>query len=172
MATKDYVTSTGYKLTITPLSPEISKLVSKTVKFPKPPFYEIDVLGGEKERVEHTIDSLRTDEDREAWAEYLSDYNIARVELLRQKARVVIQKCVQVELPEDDTWITIQEEIGIEVPEDPRLRKVHFIKTECIGSETDIFAVVDAAEVLARFDAVEYQDALNLFRDILPRDES
>ena len=172
MATKEYVTSTGYKLTISPLSPEISRLISKTVDFPKPPFYEIDVLGGEKEKVEHTIDSLRTDEDRDAWAEYLSEHNIARVELLRQKARAVVQKCVQVDFPEDDTWITDQEELGIEVPTDPRARKVHFIKTECIGSETDIFAVVDAAEVLARFDAVEYQDALNLFRDILPRDES
>ncbi len=172
MATKEYITSTGYKLIISPLSPDLGRMILKTVKFPDPPYYEIDVLGGEKEKVEHTIDSLRTDEDRDAWAEYLSARNIARVEEMRQKARAVIQKCVQIDLPKDETWITIQEELGIEVPKDPRLRKIHFIKTECIGSETDIFAVVNAAEVLARFDAEEYQDALNLFRDILPREES
>ena len=168
MATKEYTTSTGYVLTISPLSPDLGRMVSETVKFPDPPFYETDVLGGEKEKVEHTIDSLRTDEDRDAWKEYLSDWNIARVEEIRQKARAVIQKCIEVDYPKDDTWITSQEELGIEVPEDPRLRKVHFIKTECIGSETDIFAIVDAAEVLARFDSKEYKDALNLFRDILP----
>ena len=171
MATKEYVTSSGYTLTISPLSRELSKMITKTVEYPKPPFYEVEILGGEKEKVAHTFESLETDEHKLEWKQYISARNRARVEEMKQKSRIIFNRCVDVELPEDAAWIILQEEAGIEVPEDPRLRKVHFIKTECVSSETDLFAVVDAAEVLSRFDAEEYQDALNLFRDILPKRE-
>jgi hypothetical protein len=174
MATKEYTTSTGHVLTISPLPIEFKRLLSKAVDIPDPPYYEVDVLGGEKEKVEHTIESLTVNSDREvwkSWEEYQDKLQKAKLELHRKKIKAITRKCVDVEMPEDNAWIEIQEEFGIEVPEDERLRKVHFIETECIGSYTDVHALIDAAEVLTRFDTEEYQDALNLFRDILPRDE-
>ena len=167
-----YVTSTGHTLEITALSPDYALAIKKGVEYPEPPTYEFEVLGGTKETAPHTYETEKSEEDQALWDQYIFDLNMARNEEYIRKARAVFRKCVTVEMPEDDTWAELQEADGIEVPEDEPERRIHYIRTECVGTETDVLSVVSAAESLSKFNREDYQHALNLFRDHMAGDAS
>ena len=164
MKTIKYTTGAGIEIEIKAISPDYMAELDKQVPMPEPPTYERTLLGGETEVIAHTEDSIETEEEKLAWAEYEMKLAIARSELFMKKARAIVKKCVDVEMPEDEAWIKAQQEDGISVPEDPAERKQHYIKTECIASESDIFFIVEAARKLSRFDAEDYAKALDFFR--------
>ena len=159
-----YTTSTGHELIISAISPDYVLAIRKGVEFPEPPTYEFEVLGGTKETAPHTETTTKSEEDQLLWDEYKAKVLNANSELFMRKARAIFRKCVDVVMPEDDAWAEDQTEDGIEVPEDPKERKEHYIKTECIGNETDVFAVVSAAEHMNKFNVEDYKHALSLFR--------
>ena len=160
-----YTTSTGHELTITAISPDYVLAIKKGVEFPEPPTYEFEVLGGTKETAPHTETTIKNEDEQLLWNEYRAKVMSANSELFMRKARAIFRKCVDVTMPESETWIEAQTADGIEVPEDPKERKEHYIKTECIGNETDVFAVVSAAEQMNKFNTEDYKHALSLFRD-------
>ena len=164
MKTIKYTTGAGIEIEIKAISPDYMAELDKQVPMPEPPTYERTLLGGETEVIAHTKDSVETEEEKLAWAEYEMKLAIARSELFMKKARAIVKKCVDVEMPKDEAWIIAQQEDGINVPEDPSEKKRHYIKTECIASESDIFFVVEAARKLSRFDAEDYAKALDFFR--------
>ena len=159
-----YTTSTGHELIISTISPDYVLAIQKGVEFPEPPTYEFEVLGGTKETAPHTETTTKSEEDQLLWNDYKLARNLAYTTVEIKKARAVFRRFVDVVMPEDDAWVEIQKEDGIEVPDDPKERKLHYIKTECVGTETDVFAIVRAAEQMSQFSIEDYQHALELFR--------
>ena len=155
-----YVTSTGHKLIITAISPDYALAIKKGVDYPEPPTYEYEVLGGTTETANHTDKTKKSEEDQKLWDDYNIDLIIARNIEFTKKTRAIFRKCVTVEMPDNDKWALDQELDGIEVPEDEPERMQHYIRTECVGNETDVFAVVKAAETQQKFNAEDYQHAL------------
>ena len=164
MKTIKYTTGAGIEIEIKAISPDYMAELDKQVPMPEPPTYERTLLGGETEVIAHTEDSIETEEEKLVWSEYQMKLAIARSELFMKKARAIVKKCVIVQMPEDEAWIRAQQEDGISVPDDPAERIQHYIKTECIANENDIFFITEAARKLSRFDAEDYAKALDFFR--------
>lgn len=90
------------------------------------------------EDLPHDEDSLETDEDRAAWKKYQ--------DILKKHAEYVGAKTMRFVLfygvdmnPEDDqNWQNRQQFWDIEIPDDPIERKIHYIQSELIFSQSDI----------------------------------
>ncbi len=143
---KEYITERGVTIGVCPiplLLEEIRK--SQQAKIPPVPTYKAKTVGGGVEVHKHDEKSLRTDEEKAAWAEY----EMARAKVEDETSdiiwRAVRLKAIKVTLPESDDWILDQLDLGLTVPEDARERRLHYIQTEVIGGMRDIIKITGIA---------------------------
>lgn len=163
----EYTTSTGVTIQLKPIAPNYLERIRQQIEWPKPPTYEVEVLGGAKETIYHTDKSVSTDEEKAAWAAFEAKRDAANIEYFTRRSKAVIRRCVVVDLPADDTWVKLQEQDGIDIPTDPEMRRQHYIETEVIGNHTDVFAIANIVEKLSRFNQEDYNQAMSFFRDNL-----
>lgn len=163
----DYTTTTGVAVKLRPIAPNYIEKIRQQIDWPQPPTYDVEVLGGAKETIYHTADSIETDEEKAQWAEFERKRDAANLEFFKKRSYAITRRCILVDLPEDNAWITLQQQDGITVPEDPELRRQHYIETEVIGNDTDLFFITNAVQRLARFDEEDYRQAMEFFRDNL-----
>jgi len=168
----EYTTSTGITVGLKPIAPNYIERIRQQIDWPEPPSYEVPVLGGGTERVYYTDKNVETDEEKAAWAEFEQKRDAANILFFQKRSQAIIRRCVVIDLPEDDSWERLQEQDGIEIPQDPELKRIHYIETEVIGSNTDVFAIANIAERLARFDEEDYAQAMAFFRDRIQRDSA
>lgn len=168
MKTIDFETSTGVRVKLRPISPDLLDAIRLQVKMPEPPSYEIEVLGGGKEKVFHDEKSVETDEEKAAWDKYKEDLEQATTKIFEKQTIAVLRRCVLVELPDDDVWIKAQKADSITIPDATDL-KFHYIQTEVIGGANDLLAIVSIVRDMSRYNAEDLAQAMNLFRSRVER---
>ena len=73
--TKQFETTKGIKVTLQAVSKYfIEKMQTQAQEsLPEPPFYTAETIGGGEEKIAHTSDTLKTDEDKKNWEQYQSE---------------------------------------------------------------------------------------------------
>jgi hypothetical protein len=117
----------------------------------EPPSYAITLGGGGygewTETRQHTADTIGdgTREEKAAWKKYCELRDELNAELWRRTAETYLFRGV-VGDPPDDGWEREQEEDGIEVPDEPRARKLHWIETELLTDNQELFVLIGAIQ--------------------------
>ncbi|MFA5322357.1 MAG: hypothetical protein WC373_06745 [Smithella sp.] len=164
MKTATYETSLGFVLTLKPLSPDILAAIREQVKFPDPPTYENELLGGGKETIFHTEETIETEEEKTAWAEYLKEFHKARTLFYEKKLRAIFRRCIIIDLPDDNEWKDLLIEDGIKIPDSPAELKYLFITTQTLGSVTDPMAIMTIVDDLSLFSEEDLNKVKNMFQ--------
>jgi hypothetical protein len=164
MRTEKYETSLGVVLTLKPISPDILSAIHTQIKFPEPPTYEHELIGGEKEVLYHTEKTLETEEEKTAWNNYLEELRLANREYYERKIRAIFRRCIILDMPEDDEWKILLRQDGINIPEDPIELKYLYLTTQTIGSPNDPIAIMEIVDKLSSFDEEELETVRSMFR--------
>lgn len=148
-------TSRGVALECMPIAAEIEQQehnIRQAIDWPDVPTRSIEDVAGSTMTVELTqeyVDSEHaTDEQREAWGQYLADLagptadfttrlNTARPRLIALRGIRIMDETLI------DVWAKDHEWLGMSVPDDPRERAYHFFMTEMLGNlEDDMTAIM------------------------------
>lgn len=134
---KLFTTERGVTVSVVPIPLFLDK-IRKAHPDPPPPTYEVELAGGAVQRFPHDETTLKTDEDRAAFAAWKAakEANDRLLNDLIQRA--VFEKAIHFIMPEDDAWVRDQESYGIVVPTDAVQRRIHYLETEVIGGPLDI----------------------------------
>lgn len=109
-----------------------------------PPTYTITTASGATQEIAHDETTIETDEERQAWDEYVSNLRLIEIEKQRKQMQIYMN-ALQVELPDDDSWEVFQTEIlGIDVPQEPREKLQHYIETEILITPADAIDMIEA----------------------------
>lgn len=117
-----------------------------SIEWPEKPVHVIvDVAGSEIEQAltQEWIDNEQaSDEEVEAWEEYLAAQAVAQAEYDEKRtpalARLLAYKGVRlVDESLTDKWAEDHQWMGFDVPDDPRERLLHFLRTEILGNAGD-----------------------------------
>lgn len=100
------LTVNGYKLVIgaiSPLAPKSLELMYKK-KHPEPekPYYEVEGALGIVEKIPHTVDTLETDAEKKAWAEWEQKHNEWMGGLTYQLLRLFLSQGVTIKLSDEE----------------------------------------------------------------------
>lgn len=166
-----FTTSTGFKLSLKPVSPFLIQKVQASGEYPKPPTYEVTTAAGSKEVHEHDAESIKTASDAEkaAWVAYTVKSRAVQSEVNDRLVRLILLRGIESEVP-DYGWDREQEEVfGIKVPKDPNDRKVHYLLTEAIGTADDIANLITEVIALSGVSQEAIETARASFRRALRR---
>jgi len=145
---------------------------------PPAPTYTEHLAGGATQDVEITDEMAATwakddpdtwAEHSEKWAEYTAIVDELTEALNDRIWEAVMRRAMKFEMPDDNAWAEEQGLFGLEIPDEPLELRVHYIRTEVIGSIADILKLT----ALANGSDLS-EEALSLaessFRDSLVRD--
>lgn len=138
-ASRTFTTSRGYTVRFRNIAYLLNKLPAPKID---PPTYEVPTKTGVTEIHAHDETTLKTDEERAAWKEYLARHNAAWRKYDLDFTRLILMHGVIVDMPADDTWVKQQEFTGIAVPTDPLERRWHWLETELVGGGADVNAII------------------------------
>lgn len=137
-----------------------------------PPTYTVTCGGGpvastweEIHEYDESSISQAGAEDLVAWQEYQEwKQGLERARWERSIA-LYLTRGVLAEPPTDNGWIEEQQEDGLTIPSDPRQRKVHWIKTELLTDNDELYALINAIQGQAAEVERAAQLAADMFRD-------
>lgn len=138
-APRTFTTSRGYTVRFRNIAYLLNKLATPKID---PPTYEVKTKTGVTEIHAHDETTLKTDEERAAWKEYLARHNAAWRKYDLDFTRLILMHGVIVDMPADDTWVKQQEFTGIAVPTDPLERRWHWLETELVAGGADVNAII------------------------------
>ena len=150
MSENEYTTKRGRRLAFIGIQGLLDRFAASHHE-PKPPEYEVSMLGGRIEKHPLTEVKDRTslnDDERAQLVEYeqrLAQYNERTA---GEFLNLVLQRGVDIG-SDGDAWAREQkEQFGIDVPDDPIERRMHYIQTEVLyGSSNDVKE--DIGEIVA-----------------------
>ena len=92
------------------------------------------------------VDTSGTDEEKVAWAEYLAAHQVVDNEysakLNDARMRLFCVRGVTILDPKpEEEWVQEHEWLGMVVPTNPLERKLHYFRTEALGTVMDIFTI-------------------------------
>lgn len=169
----EYTTERGVTVNAVPI-PLLLDAIRKAHPEPELPTYTEHLAGGAEREIPITREVAAAWEENDpatwaeyadTWADYLARYDAWQEDISEKTWRAVRLKSIRVELPTDDTWIREQESLGLTVPTDPMERRLHYIRTEAIGTVRDILkltAIANGADMS--------EEALSLAEDSFRRD--
>lgn len=134
-------TSRGYRVACLPAGAMIDRLRAQyEEKMPPVPAYTVTDAGDATVEVPHTAETIADDatseEDKQAWIEYVAECLVIGAERDENILRVVAIRGVEaLEIP--DTWETEHEWMGFELPETPHEKRYHYFTTEVLSTEKD-----------------------------------
>lgn len=145
-------TSRGIEVECLPIAAmleEFEENIRASIDWPDVPTYTVHYAGGETIEKPHDAtsieDSQTTDEEKQAWADYLLNKQAADAQFAEKRAngymRLLSVDGIKV-LNEQDDWQQRHEFYGMTVPDDPLERTVHYFRTEVIGSQDDIYLIM------------------------------
>lgn len=132
-----FVTRSGVQLRLKAVPPMLIDQVRGAVPFPKPPTYQVTTVAGSVEEYPHTPDTLTTDQEHAAFADYLARRQQAEAEINGRVLDLFLYRGIDLEVP-DNGWAEDQAFFGVQVPDDPRARKIHYLKTEVFTTGEDL----------------------------------
>lgn len=148
---KTYTTQLGQEIEIQPVPPMLVAKVQQATNrkaeelYPATrPTYEVVDAGGGVLTFEHDKDSVATDEERAALAEYEAQMQKRTTFINEQMLKFFLMRGLKVELPQDNAWAEAQALFGVEVPEGGIERLLHYIQTEIIASADDLQGLTEA----------------------------
>lgn len=142
LQTDTYVTDKGIHVTLSGLPPLLIPMIANSVVFPKKPTYTFQDVSGEDVVVEHDEKTLKTDEDKKAWADYEEAKAAADNQVVEKLLNLCLLEGVQVDLSPIDKWKKRQALIGIPIPEDPDELEMMYKRSVVISSSKDITHVM------------------------------
>lgn len=169
-----YTTLGGKSLPIQPISLDDLKMSEAAIRKEfigrgeklDPPEYEIEVFGGEKEKHPHDETTLKTDEDRAAWAEHRKAVN----DFLYAQSELVLNIILEDGLPESivptEAWLARMKRRKIDIPEDESERRKKYILSEYLRTPMDVKAFIAEIMVLSAEgldNQAEVEAAMSLF---------
>ena len=119
-------------------------------------------------------DEWATDEDKEAWAEYLKAYELVDAEFSTKmndsRLRLIALRGVTVlDAKPEKEWVKEHEWMGMDVPEDDLERLMHFFRTEVLGTTVDMFTITKGIYRAAGFDQEVLDELEQSFRSEVGR---
>ena len=120
---RPYTASSGLKVILTGLPPLAPQRIDASIEYPSKPTYEVTTASGDVESYEHDKESLAaegtTDEEKQAWADYLEAYSDAETELTEKLLYAVLLDCVELQDFESEFahWKINQRLMGISIAE-------------------------------------------------------
>jgi len=136
----------GKKLKLKPIHPALINRLSSGIAWPERPTYDREIVGGEIEKLPHNETTLETPEEFEAWEKYIAATSAAEESYFRRKVKLYIAHGVETELPE-----------GCDL--------VQYVEDECIGTMTDVLAIVKGIDKLSTIDVEALAEVERIFRD-------
>jgi hypothetical protein len=114
------------------------------------PRYEVETAGGDVERYDHDEESIKDYPDQQQeWDDWLAYKNGADAASFVAMSEVYIVDGVLDE-PPDDGWQERHKRRGLEIPDDPDQLKRHWLETEVLTSNQELWALVLAIQAAAR----------------------
>lgn len=152
------------------LGPDLREEYAEAGSPVDPPTYEIELPGGEKETRDHDATTLKTDEDRAAWAAYQELAAEFTAELQERTMRLLFIRGVQAPpLVDSDEWIEEQKFFGARIPEGKFERRYHWIKTELVSSADETIDLMDRILALSGVGEGALRAAREAFRDSMEK---
>ena len=149
---KQFTNSAGRTFDMDGLSPFIMSVIEKAVKaewekagkvLPQKPTYEVKSFTGTA-TFDHNESTLKTDEDKKAWADYLVAEEAFQGELFNKRLQAAVQ-CVRCEPMKDKHWLSRMKMLKVPLPEDSAELLELYVSTEVIRSWQDTFELIGAA---------------------------
>lgn len=173
---KSYTTKSGYTIRFRTIAPSLIAKVQQSIDEAKKPTYVEERVGGKNEdgtplmiavNVEHDESTLETEEEKQAWADYLRKRD--EVDKLRKERimQLFYLRGIDVDLPNNDEWLEDQRYLGVkDLPDgsDTRGTKLHFLDTEVLASPEDIMEVITAIITLSGVEQEAIEEARAMFR--------
>jgi hypothetical protein len=172
---RSYTASSGLEVILTGLPPLAPQRIDASIEYPSKPTYTVETASGDTEIYEHDKESLTTDEDKEAWADYLEASSDAETELTEKLLYAVLLDCVELKDFEEEFthWKFNQKLIGISIAEGEegdeksleeadRENKFYFMQTEVFRDSDDIgeiLTIVMSLTGVSVEDLVEARDS-------------
>jgi hypothetical protein len=144
------LTIDGYKMEVKAVSPLAPKAIELQYKQknpePKPPTYTIEAVAGVTETFNHTLETVTTPEEKEAFALYQDAHTAWTAELSFKLLKLFLSEGVTLKLTKKqaDDFNSRARAIGIDVPENKYARNLFYLETFIITDETKIQKVTDA----------------------------
>jgi len=146
-------TSRGVEVECLPVADVIEaqeENIRASVGWPTKPTRTItDVAGSEMTEPlsDRYVESAQaTEEQKEAWAEYVAAQARAEAEFSRRlndgRVKLIAQRGVRWDADLEKEWAADDEWAGMTVPEDPRERTLHFFRTQVLGNLGDLYRVL------------------------------
>jgi len=162
---RTFTTRAGREIPLRPIATKTLddlQLLIRAVEDIRPPTYTVKILGGDDtEEIEHDLTTLETDEDRAAWAEYISRVEEGAELCNEQVTRTYIVFGIDMEPPEDG-WHKTFEFCGIPVPEESMERKVFYFERVMLADPEDQADFVRRVYLISQLsgEALDRADAL------------
>lgn len=166
-----FTTSKGYEIEFFGIATLMDRY-NASRKIPQPPMYDTPTATGIVEHHPHTPQTLTTDAERQAYAEYEAAVAKEEIEHRLKSLKLVLLKGIRVvNAPDNEDWVNEQKAFGIAVPDDPLERKFHWIYTEVIGNLDDLAKISDGVQKASGVSEEEINQTLeNSFRHPLSQD--
>ena len=174
---RPFTASSGLKVILTGLPPLVPQRIDASIEYPSKPIYEVETVSGDVEIYEHDKESLTTDEDKEAWADYLKAQSDAETELTEKLLYAVLLECVELLKYESlfEEWKQNQELMGIAIAKSKdeadeidnekaeRENKFYFMQTEVFRDSDDIGEILTIVMSLTGVSVEELVEARDSF---------
>lgn len=183
MPEKEFKLSNGKTIKIKSVSPfmlsRLTPAVMKEMDVESPPMYEVETVGGGKQKFSHNETTLEvegdpdtTQENYQIWNEYQTKLRLARLEINRRFLRLLIRRGVEVDMPEDDAWLADHKAMGIDIPKDPMDLKIMYIQDVLVTTTSDWGRLVNEVMALSDITEEDVASATESFPDQMERTES
>ncbi len=173
---RPYTASSGLEVILTGLPPLAPQRIDASIEYPSKPTYEVTTASGDIEIYEHDKESLTTDEDKEAWADYLEAYSDAETELTEKLLYAVLLDCVELQEFKSEfiRWKQNQKLMGISIAEGEedneesleeadRENRFHFMQTEVFHDSDDIGEILTIVMSLTGVSVEDLAEARDSF---------
>lgn len=163
--TRRFVASSGLEVTLKGLPPLTPNRLNQSIEYPQKPTYEVPTVAGDVEIYEHDETTLHTDEDRQAWEEYLVAQDAAETLLTEKLLYAVLLECVELHDYEEklSAWKRRQKLMGIDLSEDEDENKFYFMQTEVFRDADDIGEILTIVMGLTGVSVEDLAEARNSF---------
>jgi len=159
-----FVTRVGREIPLRPIATETLddlQLMVRRVEDIRPPTYTVKILGEDAEEAEHDPTTLKTDEDRAAWDEYIGRIEEASAECNLAVTRTYLTFGIDTD-PPGDGWQDDFEFCGIPIPEKPNELKVFYFERVVLADPLDQQAFVQRVYLISQLsgEALDRADAI------------
>ncbi len=146
-----FTTTRGIEIHLLPVGPWAITAATSAVQLPDKPQYEIKTVAGNVEKYDHNETTLKTDEDRAAWAAYKADLAQAQNKQYIEMARLLIEDGIA-SIPEPPAeWWAKMERRGIAIPaQDSYERRLALLEYYCLGSANEFLSLLMAIMALGQ----------------------